>query len=258
MSWLHSSCMLYRSVPRATTMSSPTIHYRCDNLTSQVSRMHFFSVLTGAAIFALTASAIPLEARQDELKPFEVTGMASSYPPGRPGSTPCMQPAYAYDLLCTLTMVSGRYIRANVTDPNSYFLTEGTRNLTVPAGSQGINCEARWYRGESSHGRTWPCDYTENGHWALQVLPGTSDSDSDSASSVSVFKLRFIHAVEPGAPYANTRYEAEASFSAENIVGRCAPSGWCNYALSSAGEYPLHLVIGVEEMLTSSFQPNRC
>ncbi|OSS50381.1 hypothetical protein B5807_04810 [Epicoccum nigrum] len=218
MSWLHSSCMLYRYVPRATIMPSPTIHYRCDNLTSQVSRMHFFSILTGAAIFALTASAIPLEARQDELKPFEVTGMASSSPPGRPGSTPW------------------RYIRASATDPNSYFLTEGTRNLTIPAGSQGINCEARWYRGESSHGRTWPCDYTENGHWALQVLPGTSDSDSDSASSVSVFKLRFIHAVEPGAPYANTRYEAEASFSAENIVGRCAPSGWCNYALSSAAK----------------------
>ena len=196
--------------------------------------MRFFSVLTGAALFALQTSAAPLEARQDELKPFEVTSMASSSPPGRPGETPCTQAAHAYDLLRTLTMSLGRYIRANITDPNSYFLTQGTRNLTIPAGNQGIDCEARWYRGESPQGRTWPCNSIADGHWAMQVLPGTTDS----TSSESVFKLRFIHAVEPGLGYANTRYEAEASFSAENLVGRCSSSGWCNYALSSAGERP--------------------
>lgn len=176
--------------------------------------MRFFSVLTGAALFALQTSAAPLEARQDELKPFEVTSMASSSPPGRPGETPW------------------RYIRANITDPNSYFLTQGTRNLTIPAGSQGIDCEARWYRGESPQGRTWPCNSIADGHWALQVLPGTSGS----SSSVSDFKLRFIHAVEPGSSYANTRYEAEASFSAEILSGRCSSSGWCNYFLSSAAK----------------------
>lgn len=196
--------------------------------------MRFFSILTGAAIFALQTSAAPLEARQDELKSFEVTSMAKSSPPGRPGSTPCTQPAHYHGLLCTLTIILGSSIKANVTDPNSYFLTLGYRNLTIPAGSQGIECEARSYRGESPHGRTWPCNSIADGHWAMQVLPGTPDS----TSSESVFKLRFIHAVEPGLGYANTRYEAEASFSAENLVGRCSSSGWCNYALSSAGERP--------------------
>ena len=234
MSRSHSFYMLYRSQPRAAITFSPTSHHCCDNLTSQISRMRFFSFLAGAAIFALQTSAAPLEARQDELKPFEVTSMASSSPPGRPGSTPCTRPVHDYGLPCTLTIVPGRYIRANVTDPNSYFLTQGSRNLTIPAGSQGIACEARWYRGESAYGRTWPCNDIADGHWALQVLPGTPDS----TSSVSVFKLRFIHAVEPGLSFANTRYEAEASFAAENLVGRCTPSGWCNYALSSAGECP--------------------
>ena len=65
----------------------------------------------------------------------------------------------------------------------------------------------------------------------MQVLPGTYSSDA----SVSDFKLRFIHAVEPGTPFENTRYEAEAPFrSGDNMGGRCASSGWCGYALSAA------------------------
>lgn len=177
--------------------------------------MHLLPSLTAVAIFALHASAVPLDARQTELKPFEVTRVVTSTPPGRPGSTPW------------------RYITADITDPNSYFLTQGPHNLTIPAGSQGIGCEARWYRGESPEGRTWPCNAAENGHWALQVLPGTSGS----ASSTSDFKLRFVHAVEPGTPYDNTRYEAEASFkTGDNLSGRCLSSGGCNYGLSSAAK----------------------
>lgn len=53
--------------------------------------MQFFSsAIVGATIFGLLASAVPLEARQDELQPFQVTAVASQSPPGRPGSSPCM------------------------------------------------------------------------------------------------------------------------------------------------------------------------
>lgn len=125
-----------------------------------------------------------------------------------------------------------------MTDPNSYLITQGSRNMTIPGGSQGIDCEARWYRGESPLGRTWPCNSIENGHWAMQLLPGTSGS----SVSESDFTLRLIHAVEPGLSYANTRYEAEASFrSGDNLGGRCLSSGGCNWGLSSDCKYPSYL-----------------
>jgi hypothetical protein len=78
-----------------------------------------------AAILALTSSATatPLEARQDALKDWQVTGVQSYTPSGRPGSYPW----------ATLT--------ANITDPNTINLgpakSDGTP-VTVPAGSQGI------------------------------------------------------------------------------------------------------------------------
>ncbi|KAJ8109663.1 hypothetical protein OPT61_g7296 [Boeremia exigua] len=165
--------------------------------------MRFFtSIISSAALLGSFASASPLEVRQDALQPFEVTGVSRYSPAGRPGSDPWS------------------YIRANVTDPNSYFYSEQNRNLTIPAGSQGVNCVARWYKGESPEGRTWPCDPAEYGHWALQVGSGGL--------------LKFIHAVEPGSSWPNTRYEAEASFvPGENMIGRCLSSGSCTYALSA-------------------------
>lgn len=129
----------------------------------------------------------------------------------------------------------GRFIRANVTDPNSYSYTQGSHNGTVPAGLQGINCEARWYRGESPEGRTWPCDSVEQGHFALQVFPGTGN-----LAGVNDFKLKFIHGVEPEAPIFNIfeRYEGSGSFKApDDLSGRCSSSGWCNYSLRSARKY---------------------
>ncbi|KAH6618754.1 cell death in tomato 1 [Boeremia exigua] len=164
------------------------------------------TVFTSAALLGCSTSASPLEVRQDGLQPFEVTAVNSYSPSGRPGSD------------------VWRHMRANITDPNSYFYTSTNRNLTVPGDSQGINCEARWYRGESPLDRTWPCDPAPNGHWALQVV----------SSGVYDFKLRFIHAVEPGLSWPNTRYEAEASFkSGENLIGRCLSSGSCSYSLGA-------------------------
>lgn len=133
---------------------------------------------------------------------------------------------------------SGRYIQANVTDPNSYSITQGSYNKTVPAGLQGINCEARWYRGESPEGRTWPCNSVEQGHFALQVLPGTGAS-----AGVSDFKLVFIHQLEAPPLSVFKRYQATSSFKAgDNLNTGCSASGWCSYRLEPAREYPLQHV----------------
>jgi len=86
--------------------------------------MHF-TTSTLAAILAITSSvaATPLQARQDALKDWEVTGVAVGTPSGRPGSYPWAS------------------ITANVTDPNQIDLgpakSDGSA-VTVPAGSQGI------------------------------------------------------------------------------------------------------------------------
>ncbi|KAF3048192.1 hypothetical protein E8E12_011158 [Didymella heteroderae] len=175
--------------------------------------MHLASILTIAPIFFL-ASASPLEIRQDTLQPFNVTSSWSESPPGRPGSSPW------------------RLIRASAIDPNSYTLKRGSFNYTVPGGSQGLNCVARWYRGESPQGRTWPCDSIADGHWALQVLPGSSGDTTYTA--ISDYKLKFIHAVEPGMSFENERYEAEVSLqTGVNLIGRCSSGGVCNYVLGA-------------------------
>ena len=52
--------------------------------------MRFFSsVLAVTVALGFSASATPLQMRQDTLLPFEVTAVTSSSPPGRPGTTPC-------------------------------------------------------------------------------------------------------------------------------------------------------------------------
>lgn len=55
-----------------------------------------FSTLVAALVSSsATASAAPVETRQDALKPFEVTAMAYNAPSGLAGSSPCKtQPQY--------------------------------------------------------------------------------------------------------------------------------------------------------------------
>ncbi|KAF1929211.1 uncharacterized protein M421DRAFT_91715 [Didymella exigua CBS 183.55] len=174
--------------------------------------MRFLGFICAASLtLGMFASALPLDIRQEGLSPFELNALVTNSPPGRPGSTPWS------------------YIRANFTDPNSYSFTQGTHNGTVPAGLQGVNCEARWFRQESPEDRTWPCEYSEQGYFAIQIFPGTG-----ATARVNDFKLRLIHGVEPGAPISNIfeRYDANGSFkSLDNLNGRCSSGGVCNYSL---------------------------
>ncbi|KAJ8113652.1 hypothetical protein OPT61_g4263 [Boeremia exigua] len=176
------------------------------------------SSLIAAFLGATLSSAVPLEARQDALLPFEVTQIGSSNPPVRPGAHPW------------------RFITATFTDPNPYPFFVGEHDGSVPGGLQGINCEAKWYRDESPEGRTWPCDPVSQGHFAIQILPG-----ANGPADVKDFKLKLIHGVEPGTSFSKVldRVEAEVGpftypdtlGGSDPMRGPCLKSGWCSYVV---------------------------
>ncbi|KAF1851723.1 cell death in tomato 1 [Cucurbitaria berberidis CBS 394.84] len=181
-----------------------------------------FTTLSLATILALTssASAAP-QASQKQLQDWQVTAVGVFTPSGRPGSYPWAT------------------IRANVTDPNEINLgpakSDGS-NVIVPGGSQGINCEAKWFtKGESPLGRTWPCDAVSNGYWTLTVLAGSQ------GFSPTDFKLRFTHVADvlyQGAEYTGS-FKAVGSFKVgDNLSGTCGGSGVCVWGLA-AGKNPV-------------------
>lgn len=67
-----------------------------------------------------------------------------------------------------------------------------------------MNCEASWYRGETPGLPTLVSTPTGRYRYSL----GTGDA---SYTVVSDYRLQPIHAVEPGRPLKNERYEAEDS-----------------------------------------------
>jgi hypothetical protein len=78
----------------------------------------------------------------------------------------------------------------------------------------------------------------EQGHFALQVLPGTGAS-----AGVSDFKLVFIHQLEVPPLNVFKRYQATGSFKAgDNLNTGCSASGWCSYRLKPARKYQLQHV----------------
>ncbi|KAG9185469.1 hypothetical protein G6011_08013 [Alternaria panax] len=172
------------------------------------------TVLTAVLALASSAAASPLAARQSTLQDFQVSSVVSYSPSGRPGSYPWAQ------------------ITAEVTDPNEINLgaaSSGGSNVTVPAGSQGLNCIAKWYtRGESPLDRTWPCDATPKGYWVMNVLAG---SGSFAAGN---FNLKFTHVADVlylGQQY-TASFEAEGHFAVgENLAGSCGSSGVCTWSL---------------------------
>ncbi|KAF2036374.1 cell death in tomato 1 [Setomelanomma holmii] len=176
-----------------------------------------FTTTTLAAIMAFTSSTLasPLQSRQSTLQDFQVTSVSVFTPSGRPETYPWS----------TLT--------ANITDPNEVNLgpskSDG-QDVVVPAGSQGVNCVAKYFsKGENPIGRTWPCDPTSQGYWTMQVLPGSSGSYSSTD-----FKLKFTHVADVlylGSEY-TASFVAEGGFEVgDNMSGTCGSSGRCAWGL---------------------------
>ncbi|KAF2829843.1 hypothetical protein CC86DRAFT_464343 [Ophiobolus disseminans] len=178
-----------------------------------------FTTSTLAAILAFTSSTVatPLQARQNALQDWKVTGVAVGTPSGRPGSYPWSS------------------ITANITDPNEINLgtaqSDGS-TVIVPAGSQGINCVAKYFSkgGETPLGRTWPCDPVEDGYWTMKVLAGSSGSYSSTN-----FNLKFTHVADlvyQGSQY-TASFEGEGHFEVGNqLAGTCGGSGVCGWGLA--------------------------
>ncbi|EUC43212.1 hypothetical protein COCMIDRAFT_7318 [Bipolaris oryzae ATCC 44560] len=162
--------------------------------------------------FASSAAASPLAARQDALQDWQVTDLAVSVPMGRPGSYPWGT------------------LKANITDPNAINLgtsSDGSQ-MIVPAGSKGVNCEAKWYiNGDSPIGRAWPCDATSNGYWFMHVYEGTNGFSSSN------FDLKFTRVAEK--IHLDTQYkatfEAKGHFDSRGGLGGVCSAGECNWGL---------------------------
>ncbi|KAF1943127.1 cell death in tomato 1 [Clathrospora elynae] len=176
-----------------------------------------FATAALAAVMAFTSSitASPLEIRAAKLKDWQVTGVGSGSPSGRPGSYPWAS------------------ITANVTDPNAYNLGTASSDgsaVIISAGSQGINCKAQWFikNEETPLGRTWPCDPAANGYWVMRVL------DGGNGFGTGVFNLTFTHVLDVlylGEEY-TASYVATGHFEVgKNMAGTCGGSGVCNWGL---------------------------
>jgi len=122
-------------------------------------------------------------------------------------------------------------ITASVTDPNAYTLTGSDGNTaTIPGGSQGLNCKAMWYAGESPVGRTWPCDASDGsqGWWLMHVV------DDSGAASTEDFKLTFTHQLQTmsAGSILSATYEATGTFAVGGTMsGSCGGSGVCGWSL---------------------------
>ncbi|KAH9875035.1 hypothetical protein J1614_004523, partial [Plenodomus biglobosus] len=191
--------------------------------------MHFSNpyITTLLALTHLT-HATPLQTRQSPLKDFLVSSVAVGTPSGRPGSYPWAS------------------ITASITDPNTIDLGNATTDgspITVPAGSQGLNCHAQYFTRpvEPPLDHTYPCNPVSDGYWTMRVLPSSSSSGFSSTD----FRLKFTHVADiayQGAQY-TAAFEAEGGFRVgQELSGQCGGSGVCGWGLA-AGKSPLALEV---------------
>jgi hypothetical protein len=114
--------------------------------------------------------------------------------------------------------------------PEAKDLYVSTRFFNSHADTPSQNCVAKYFKGETPLGRTWPCDATTSGYWTMQVLAG-----SDGKYSSENFNLTFTHVASVlyhGSPY-TASYQAEGHFQVgDNLKGTCGGSGVCNWGLA--------------------------
>ncbi|KAH8708641.1 hypothetical protein GQ44DRAFT_690748 [Phaeosphaeriaceae sp. PMI808] len=178
--------------------------------------MQLTTCILVVALGFTSVAATPVQARQNSLQDFKVTSVGVFTPSGRPESYPWST------------------ITASVTDPNEINLGPAQSDgspVIAPAGSQGLNCQAKYLSGESPLGRSWPCDPTEKGYWTMQVLNGPNGQYSSTN-----FNLKFKHVADvlyQGGRY-TASYQAEGHFEVgDNMQGTCGGSGVCSWGLKA-------------------------
>lgn len=116
-----------------------------------------FNTLSAFVLALATSVSSSHLTSRDDLQPWQVTETGYFSPSGRPESYPWL----------TITI--------NLTDPNELVLGTSPSDgspVTVPAGNNATNCQAKWYTYTKPFHHIWPCDATDNGYWLLE-LPGT-------------------------------------------------------------------------------------
>ena len=172
------------------------------------------AIVSSILAFSASALAAPLSERQTTLSPWQVTGVGVFTPSGRPESYPWS----------TITV--------NASDPNELNLGTGPDGspVTVPAGGQALNCQAKWLTGTSPTGHSWPCDPTGQGYWVLELLPGTSGF---STTNFDVKLTRVADRLYQGSQFKKT-YQGQGHFEVgDNLAGTCGGSGVCSWGLKA-------------------------
>jgi hypothetical protein len=193
-----------------------------------------FSKITAVLAVAGLVSAAPLESRQDDLQQWQLSGISSFSPSGRPGSYPWIT------------------ITANLFDPNTLNLGTSPADgstVTIPP-NNATNCQAKYISSSKPFDHIWPCgmlfspltqsklrcnpliyqpDNSGNGYWTMEILE-TSDF------SIHEFDVKFTHVADTlylGSQYKKT-YTGTAHFSlTDNLSGSCGGSGVCSWGLKS-------------------------
>lgn len=170
---------------------------------------------TVASILALAASSVAapatIQERQDTLQPWQLSGITSFSPSGRPGSYPWLN------------------IVANLADPNSLTLGTGSDGnpVTVPANNPAANCTAKWIRGSSPLNHSWPCDASGDGYWVMEFV----DNGEFQYTNFDVKFTRVAETIYLGSAYKKTFVGTGHFEVGKNMAGSCGGSGVCSWGL---------------------------
>jgi hypothetical protein len=178
--------------------------------------MHVTGSITALLLLTSSTLAAYPQPPKPTLSPWVLNSLSIFTPSGRPGNYPW------------LTMT------ANLTDPNTLILgtsSNDNSNVTVPAGAQAINCQAKWLPGETPFDRSWPCDssFNADGWWTLKIK---RTNDFSTTKFDAVF-TRVAEVLYQGSAYKKV-YEGSDHFEVgSNLSGVCGGSGVCSWGLKA-------------------------
>jgi hypothetical protein len=153
----------------------------------------------------LLLGAVYCTAVAASLKPWEITSLSTSSPPGRPGA----------ELPCAMHI--------NITDPSNY-----PESSAAPIAT----CSARWLYGSEPYDQLFNCTDVEYGAWTFQIL----SLDTRSASPTQYFVLRFLLERSD-----QEFFEGSAHFAVgDNMRGLCSAGGYCSFSIKEE-KVPFHI-----------------
>ncbi|KAI8630248.1 hypothetical protein F5Y19DRAFT_474635 [Xylariaceae sp. FL1651] len=158
-----------------------------------------------------------------DLAPWQVTGLNTFSPSGRPGSSP------------------NYYIRVNISNPDP------TQSAPAPSnGTQGtVNCNALWLYGDLPYNKIYDCqilDLTTPTSWAWTFEP--LEANDTYPSPTENFDIRWRAADSAASTEEGVRiWTGYGQFEVgKNMQGTCAASGFCSWGLKAENRpFPINV-----------------